>query len=76
MGIEGPELFLAHLASASDYVALMNLNAAWSAQRSGQLDLARSRIHALDSAQLSLPQFEGTKRFTASAERLRTELST
>ncbi len=70
-GISDDQLFLVSLPSAGAYTQLMALNAAWSAFRAGQGDVARRRLEIAGS----LGDVTTTASVTDSMNKLRSELA-
>ncbi len=74
-GIEHSRLFPVTLNSASDYVALMMLDAGWSALASGDRSAAMRYLEGAQAADLGRREDEGGKNFAQSTEALREKLS-
>ncbi len=74
-GIQEARLFIVHLQSASDYVSLMMLNAAWSALASGDRESAARYVGAAYAADLTRREDESGKNFGLSVQALRQKLA-
>jgi hypothetical protein len=74
-GIDGDRLFPAQLNSASDYVALMMLNLAWSAYRAGDLSEASRHVDGARASDLARREDEGAANVAHSIESLKAQLT-
>lgn len=73
-GISSSGLFPVALHSASDYVALMMLNAGWSASKTGDIEAARDYVLASGAIRLTQPEHSSRQRFASSVGELRHQL--
>jgi len=74
-GVNGRELFLVHLQSASDYVSLMTLNAGWSALWAEDPARAARYLVGAEAAELGGSDDERGKQFALSVRALKAMLT-
>jgi hypothetical protein len=73
-GITDSRLFVAQLSSAADYVALMQLNAAWAELLAGNRDVAAHYLVGATAADMATRNDDTGKKYALSLEALRGKL--